>query len=568
MLDFWLQNLAFATYVLFAFVCLAISWLHWDTGEVDRKRDDILKFAGFGLLGMGFLLKIFAGTDARIAAVMFGVDVIALLLIAFAIKTEPILPSKLSELLPEHKAPEQPVAQPQTSVPAAATQPAVSNNSVETTTVTPEPTAPAQAKGGQIFSIFPIVALALPVLSGLIALVTTAMVWKRYRAGKMKEYKWFMIGLGALGVAFVLSGLKVFADSDIILVQTVFSNFGVLWIIQHILIIVAGVSFAKWFGKYVKFRVRPELFVSFATIAVTVSTAAALIFAFFLFSGAQNNLFNQLSKDVQVLNLAVNKLQENALTAANLIAKSDAVITAMQNNNYQALYETGVLYANEAENVDSIIFTDKAAQILVRTDNLSAVGQSLSDDDLVVYALKEGKERVSVITEKGVLADKLAIKAVKPILGKDGNVIGTVETEFIIDDAFADAVKAQTSLEVAIYSGDRRSATTLLAADGKGRRENSVDGNPEVIARVLQGGEVYAGQVMTINESYDGAYAPLKDTNGKVIGMLFVGRPESILLGDLERSLETTFLASVVVSLLSLIPAYYLAKRIEKYRKA
>ncbi len=529
-----MQNLSFASYVLFAFVCLAIAWLHWDTGEVQRKRDDVLKFGGFGLLGIGFLLKIFAGMDARIAAVMFGINIIAVVLIAIAIKSEPILSSKLSELLPEHKQQE----------------------------------AKSAAPNQILRSVFPIVALALPVLSGLIALFTTNLVWRRYRQGKMKEYKWFMFGMCFLGLSLVLSGLKVFANSDVILVQGLFANFGVVWLLQHVFIVLSGLSLAKWFGKYIKFRVRPELFVSFSSIAVAVSTAAALIFAFFLFSGAQANLFTQLAKDVQVLNLAVTNLQENALTAANLIAKSDAVIAAMQNNNYQSLYEIGILYANEAKNIDSIIFTDKAAQIIVRTDNLSAVGQSLSDDDLVVYALKEGKERVSVITEKGVLADKVAIKAVKPVLSKEGNVIGSVEAEFVIDDAFVDSVKQQTSLEVSVYSGDRRSATTLLAADGKGRRENSADGNPEVISKVLNGGEVFAGRVMTINEAYDGAYAPLKDTSGKVIGMLFVGKPELLLLNDMEQSLETTFLASVVVSLLSLAPAYYLARVIEKYRKA
>ncbi|MCA9379155.1 cache domain-containing protein [Candidatus Dojkabacteria bacterium] len=525
MLNFWLQNFAYVLYILLGFILLAAAWLYADASRKSGRRNEQVRAFGFGLLGLGMLFRVFIGSSMAMGLLSFVVVVLGLLLVLLAVRREPILPSKIEELLPEEQ------AQPQ-------------------------------------YSVLPQVLFLLPFASAILSTSLAMSLRKLISKGQMKEYRYQMWGFAALAASELMLSLSALAASDIILVQSLFGEFGLVWWLQHLALVIVLACFVMWVWKYIKFRAKPELFISFASVAVIVSMLGGLLYAGFLFGTAESDLFRQLEKDVKILDVAVTNLEDNAQTAANLLAKNPQIISSFASSDYRALYNAGLLYADEAINVDDILFVDNGGQIVVETANQSQVGQSISDDQLVLYAVNEAKERVSVVEVSAVLAPELQIRAVSPVVGSEGSVIGVVQVRYTIDDAFVDSIKRDTGLETSVYAGDQRSATTILAEDGESRRENTKDTNQEVLSDVLDGNQNYTGNVVIVNEEYHGAYAPLHDTDGNTIGMLFVGRPRQLLLDAVESSLLNALLVSIIVSGLALNPAYLLARTLEKNYKA
>lgn len=525
MLNFWLSNIAFIVYVFCAFALFAVAWLHWDTKAIERNRIQLRKAGGLLLVSIGFIVRVFSVEPNVATVVSYAFMVAGLGLFAFGLYKEPILSSDLKKLLPE---------QPH-----------------------------HEKKQHKAHVVIPQIVLLFPLLPAALAAYAAYSLRKHYILGKEKEYRLLIMAFGMLAGAFLLQGLRYFGGSDVILLQQVFGLGAIAWIVEHILLLGFSVILGYWFWKFVEFRVHPELFITIASIAVALSTFTAFAYSVVLFNNAERGVLNQLEKDVRVFELAVTNLEDNAYTAARLLALNPAVSQALQKRDYQSLYKNANVYITDTRSLDAIVFTDETAQVIVNTANQSAIGQSLTNDELVLYALNKADGRVSVVTEPGILGDDLVIKAVHPVLGSEGTVVGSVQTTAVIDDAFVDKVKAQTGLEVSAYIKDRRSATTILAPNSLTRRENTQDSNAAVITNVLENGQRYAGTVNVINEAYHGAYVPLRNTNREIIGMLFVGRPTTVLLNDVSTSLQITFLASLLASALSLLPAYYLAKRIE-----
>ncbi|MBL8014747.1 MAG: cache domain-containing protein [Candidatus Doudnabacteria bacterium] len=529
MLNFWLQNLAYALYVITGFGFIAMAWLNLDAYRLHRSKVDFAKAIGFGLVGLGIILRIFANTGDFMFA--FSVAVIAMGLLALVIAThkEKILPSKLSDLLPNQ----------------------IGGNSQSQT-------LPAVA-----FSAV----LLLPVVNVILSSGLAIQLYRRVSLGKMKEYKALVWVFGLFALAEALFASYFLAGSDVILLQQIFGKYSIAWLVMHLCYVGMVVMTIRWIWRYITFRVKPELFLMFACVSVVVSTLGALLYSGFLFGSTQADLLNQMQKNAGVTSFAVGSLKDNAITAARLLAQNPQIQSALQGKDYRTLFESANLYARELENIDSVIFTDDTAQILVQTDNQSKVGQSLSNDELVVFSLKQNEERTSIKKDTGVLGDEIQVIAVHPVVTAQGAVSGSIKISYVIDDAFVDKLKVQTGMEVALYADDRRAATTLLAPDGLTRRENTLDVNAEVVEKVLKQGQDYAGLVTVINDPYYAAYTPLRNTNNEVIGMIFVGRPQQIVLDAIAASMMNTFLVAVLLSLLAMYPAYLVARSLEKNYK-
>jgi hypothetical protein len=168
------------------------------------------------------------------------------------------------------------------------------------------------------------------------------------------------------------------------------------------------------------------------------------------------------------------------------------------------------------------------------------------------------------VTQTGVLAPTVEVAAATPIRGPSGNIIGVAITEEAIDSSFLDNIKSTTNLDSAVYTGIEVSATTFVAADGSTRSIGVIQPSKLVKQQVLVNGQTFKGSLDIQNRSYLVVYAPLKDVNNNVIGMLLTAQPEQTLLKTIAHSIELTFFAAICLLLVMIIPAYVLAKRMAK----
>lgn len=521
---FWIQNLAYGLYIVVAFAFAAISWLNFDAYKLRKNKVDMLKAVGMLLIALACLLLVFVGVGSLVFALHVALMAIGTLVIMLAIHQERILPSKLSELLP-------------------------------------------QGTGPTLASVTFLPLLLLPVINTFLTWALAIQLWRRVYLGKMMEYRKLMLMFVLLGGYELFISLQVLTNTDVIILQQTFADYSVLWFLAHLLLVGTFFLSVRWVWAYIKFRVKPELFLVFASITVGVATLGAILYSGFLFSSTRQDTLAQMQRSVGVTAFAISSLQDNALTAARLLAQSPQIQAALAGKDYRTLFDSANLYASQLESVDSVIFTDQGAQVLVQTDDQSRVGQSLSNDQMLVYSIAKNSEQVGLSIIEGVLGNDVQVTATHPVVDAQAQVVGATKISFTIDDAFLDKVKLQTGMEAAVFVGNKRSATTIRLVDGLARAENTLELSSDVEAKVLQAGEDYVGEAKVLDIPYYAGYSPLRGADGKVLGVVFVGRPQQIVLDAIELSMLNTFLVSILLSIISIYPAYLVSRSLEKNYK-
>ncbi len=192
---------------------------------------------------------------------------------------------------------------------------------------------------------------------------------------------------------------------------------------------------------------------------------------------------------------------------------------------------------------ETIFVTDAKGVILARGHSDDA-GDSAASRLSVSEAL-QGKPSVGV--ERGKLI-KFQLLAAHP-LTLDGKVVGVVAIgDSLATDEYVDEVKALTGMEATIFEGDTRISTTIMK-EGKRAVGTKMD-NPKVLETVLQKGEVFLSRNAILGKNYETAYWPLRDLQGKVLGMYFIGKDRSIIEATQDRITLVMFVAGTIISLI------------------
>ncbi len=152
----------------------------------------------------------------------------------------------------------------------------------------------------------------------------------------------------------------------------------------------------------------------------------------------------------------------------------------------------------------------------------------------------------------------LALVSVAPVITEGGQVIGTVLVGHLFNNDFTlvDRIKEVAGVDTAtIFLGDQRVSTNVL--DETGNRAIGTRLAQEVYDVVLSRGEEFTGLAYVVNQWYITRYQPLRDHQGQIVGILYVGTKQASFL-RLVDSLRRQFLliaaASVLLAILIAIP--------------
>jgi two-component system NtrC family sensor kinase len=140
---------------------------------------------------------------------------------------------------------------------------------------------------------------------------------------------------------------------------------------------------------------------------------------------------------------------------------------------------------------------------------------------------------------------------------------GTAVVDRIVDTIFKNEMYRESPIGTAtVFLHDVRVATTVRL--GNGNRAIGTRASKEVADRVLDNGTPWVGPAFVVQESYLTAYDPIRDVEGRVIGMLYVGRLERPFR-DLQRTIMLRYLGLSVLGLgATMLLAIFLAGRLAR----
>lgn len=130
----------------------------------------------------------------------------------------------------------------------------------------------------------------------------------------------------------------------------------------------------------------------------------------------------------------------------------------------------------------------------------------------------------------------------------DGFRLFKGDTDLTADYALIDQIKENTGLEVTLFYQDTRILTTIR--DDAGERIVGSGATETVVREVLRTGEPhFYSKAIIYDSTYFSYYTPLFNSDGKVIGMLFVGKPTAEVDDSVFESIRPLMIADIVLAL-------------------
>jgi len=123
-----------------------------------------------------------------------------------------------------------------------------------------------------------------------------------------------------------------------------------------------------------------------------------------------------------------------------------------------------------------------------------------------------------------------------------------------------DLIGSQTGDTVTIFQGDQRVSTNVKNTDGQ--RAVDTRAAEEVIRTVLQEGQTYLGKAQVVGFWNQTAYEPIKDGDGKIIGMLYVGVPNNLYDQTVKKFAYNILLIGIIVIALTILISFLILRQI------
>ena len=292
-------------------------------------------------------------------------------------------------------------------------------------------------------------------------------------------------------------------------------------------------------------------------IVVTVVLVGGIVYwtSYFMLSGA---VYDQSQSEIKTMSTLlqghVDDMKNKAVTTAEAVAGRPDLISAVEKGDSAAVQIIIKGYV-KARQVSILTVADKNGNVLGRGHS-DKTGDSVLSQVNVKNALA-GKESSGV--EEGTVV-KFSLRAGHPV--RKGNlIVGSVTTGFdLTTDAFVDEVKKKYGVECTVFQGDMRASTTIIK-DGNRAIGTKMD-NPQVLETVLKKGDVFLNVNKILGKNYDSAYWPLKDVEGKIVGMFFIGKDRGLIENAMKGTIIPAFLAAVIIAFILVAISFFMIRSI------
>jgi len=293
-----------------------------------------------------------------------------------------------------------------------------------------------------------------------------------------------------------------------------------------------------------------------------VSVIASSIVAFSLSLVFFDQLFEKNAQhEIRAIQGIVAKLHEHdeqrVLQAAKMLTAMPQLVAALRAND-AAHVKTIALQIKTQFNMDAVTIADSRGIVLARGHS-DRRGDDISNRSTMQTAM-------AGVTKVGILFDPTAvvlytIRCEAPIYA-DHTLIGFLSLGFNLGTAsHIDSLKQLIGRECTLFSGDTRVMTTLLNQNGK-RAIGTKLQNTEILDSVLKQGKTVYSKLKLFNVPYSAAYWPVRDIDGKIIGMWFIGEPLTEQIEERQRAALITIACVAGVTLILALLTSVLGGRI------
>jgi two-component system NtrC family sensor kinase len=331
--------------------------------------------------------------------------------------------------------------------------------------------------------------------------------------------------------------------------------------------------FRDWFGgATIQGRLVRNFALAILVPAVVTAVVGVGLIRHYVYAQAQTQVNADLEAAKEIYQTSLDRLED----AIRIHATRMVIYGALARGDSAGLAEE-MDRIRKAERLDVLTLTDAQGRVFYRSGSMATPSGERSNDALVAAALKTleptaGTEVVAaeeLARESPALARQAALtitstprarpaataelrsgmmlRAAAPVTTPAGRMLGVLDGGVLLTRNYeiVDKVRRTVFKEeeykgrpigtATIFQNDVRVSTNVRQADGT--RAIGTQASAEVADAVLGRGETWRGRAFVVQDWYLSAYAPIRDTSGATIGMLYVGVLEQPFTDSLLRSL-------------------------------
>ncbi len=161
-----------------------------------------------------------------------------------------------------------------------------------------------------------------------------------------------------------------------------------------------------------------------------------------------------------------------------------------------------------------------------------------------------------------------AISAKDYVLQEKGGIGTLYKGGFNVtqNEQFIDRFTGDTDLEVTVFYGDTRYATSLT--DEAGERIIGTQASPEVVDKVIGQGQDYETYDLEINgQNFFAYYIPIQNSDGSTVGMYFAGKPSADVVATINKRLITMIILATIMVIIAGLASFLASNAIARVIK-
>jgi hypothetical protein len=391
------------------------------------------------------------------------------------------------------------------------------------------------------FSLF---SSSLYIVSTVLLLVIACLSFLQWKKEYNKTWIPFSIGFALLAIPYIIN--VFWANMD---------QVSVIYIISSVVELAAFCVLGYWLWQYMKLRIRESFVMISVGVVFLLATIVTLAFSTILIGRVSDETSSNLLSDVKVLSFYVDSIKEESLAKSEVVSLDKDLIDAVQKKDFVELEKIGEDLL-EKYKLGFLTITDTDGSVLLRAHALSSRGDTISGERILEEALL-GNPTVSIEDSK---IEGFSVRAGSPVMYKDA-VIAVVVVGTQIDNAFADKLEKLTGLETFIYNKDVSFASSAFDSDGRTRLVGETLANDEVKKAVLDEGGIITGSSKIYGTLFHSSYAPLLNSDDKIVGMLSVSKPQQDIVNIANATNRLTLITVTLIIIVLSLPIYFISKR-------
>lgn len=146
----------------------------------------------------------------------------------------------------------------------------------------------------------------------------------------------------------------------------------------------------------------------------------------------------------------------------------------------------------------------------------------------------------------------------------DGDVLMKGSFNATEDEKLIDSFAKYSDVEITLFFGDTRRATSLFDAE-TGKRILGTKASEAVTTEVVKNGREYSATNLTINNNnYYAYYIPIKNGDGSVVGMIFAGKPTAKVDSTIRYKIIGVCGIALFLFLIAAVVVLFIANKIGK----